>query len=89
MPFHVRVAAEGVAHASVHGHGGGGVCEHGVCPPSLAVGGTERWALRGECEARGILPSEPKHRGTNTYQLLFHDRFPHACNSLIEIFVYT
>lgn len=75
MPFHVRAAEEGAVHASVHGHGGGGVCEHGVCPPSLAVGGTGRWALRGECEARGILPSEPQQekRGTHTYQSLFQD----------------
>lgn len=68
VPFHVHVAEEGAVHASVHGRGGG-VCEHGVCPPLLTVGGTGRWALRGGCEDQGILPSEPKQekKGTNTF----------------------
>lgn len=60
LPFHVHVAEEGAVHASVHGHGGGGVCVHGVSPPLLTVGGTGRWALRGGCEDQGILPSGPK-----------------------------
>lgn len=60
MPFHVHVAEEGAAHASVHGRGVGGVCERGVCPPSLKVGGRGRWALKEGCEVRGILPSEPQ-----------------------------
>lgn len=82
MPFHVHVAEEGAVHASVHGHGGGGVCEHGVCPPSLAVGGTGRWALRGECEAQGILPSE-QNRRREEHTLISHyfmtDRFMLVC----------
>lgn len=60
VPFHVHVAEEGAVHANVHGHGGVDVCEHGVFPPLLTVGGTGRWALRGGCEDRGILPSEPR-----------------------------
>lgn len=34
VPCHVHVAEEGAVHASVCGHGGGGVCARGACPSS-------------------------------------------------------
>lgn len=71
VPFHARVAEEGAAHVSVHGHGGGGVYEHGVCPPSLTVGGTGRWVLREGCEALGILPSETKPKSGTHLSVTF------------------
>lgn len=91
MPFHVHVAEEGAVHASVHGHGGGGVCGHGVSPPLRTVGGTGHWALRGGCEDQGILTSEPKQEKKGkkrTQTSLFHDQFAHACRSFKEVFLF-
>lgn len=91
MPFHVHVAEEGAAHASVHGRGGGGVCGHGASPPLRTVGGTGRWALRGGCEDQGILPSEPKQEkkgGKRTQTSLFHDQCAHACRPFKEVFLF-
>lgn len=60
---------------NVHGHGGGGVCEHGGCPPLPTVGGTGRWAPRGGCEDRGILPSGQKQEKKNTRTHTFISHF--------------
>lgn len=75
VPIHVHVAEEGAVHANVHGHGGGGVCVHGVYPPLLTVGGTGRWALMGGCEDRGIRPSEPKQEKKGAHTLISHFSF--------------
>lgn len=55
-----RVHAEREGAESVCGRGGGGVCARGVCPAWWPVAGTGRWAPRGGCEGRGILPSDPE-----------------------------
>ena len=69
MPCRVHVVEEGAEHVNACGRGGGGACARGVCPALQPVGGTGHWALRGGCEGRGTLPSEPRRRGERKTQL--------------------